>query len=80
MRMEQRRNAAGFESAAVVMKAPVLARIFTVLTLDRVFRVVPTLADAVGEDAADIHVEYAFCGDDGMAKVPDDYDRAQAMG
>jgi anti-anti-sigma factor len=80
MRMEQRRSAAGFDPAFVVMQAPVLLRIFTVLTLDRVFRVVPTLVAAVGVDAEGLHVEYAFCGDDGRAKVPVDYERAQATG
>src|SRR5215469_8224626 len=50
MRMEQRRDAAGFEAAYVVMQATVLARIFSVLTLDRVFRIVPTLAEAIDKD------------------------------
>jgi anti-anti-sigma factor len=80
MRMEQRRNAAGFETASVVMKTPVLIRIFTVLTLDRVFRVVPTVADAIGSDLESVQVEYAFCGDDGVAKVPQDYERVHAIG
>lgn len=76
MRMEQRRAAAGFEPGHVVMQAPVLIRIFSVLTLDRVVRVVPTLAEAIGSDVEGLHVEYAFCGDDGTAKVPVDYERS----
>lgn len=74
MRMEQRRSAAGFDAAHVVMQAPVLLRIFTVLTLDRVFRVVSTLDQAIDADLEGLHVEYAFCGDDGTAKVPVDFE------
>lgn len=80
MRMEQRRSSAGFDPAYVVMKAPILLRIFTVLTLDRVFCVVPTLADVVDVDSASLQVEYAFCGDDGTARVPVDYERYSATG
>lgn len=80
MRMEHRRSTAGFDAAHVVMQAPVLMRIFTVLTLDRVFRVVPTLDDAIGSGTHGLQVEYAFCGDDGTARVPVDYERASATG
>lgn len=76
LRMEQQRSAAGFEAAYVVMQAPVLARIFSVLTIDRVFRVVRTLAEAIDNDVEALQVEYAFCGDDGTAKVPVDYEHA----
>ena len=79
MRMEQRRSNSGFEPAYVVMKTPVLLRIFSVLTLDRVFRVVPTLAEAIDSDLKGLQVEYAFCGDDGAAKVPADYERFGTM-
>lgn len=80
MRMEQRRAAAGFETAFVVMQSPVLIRIFSVVTLDRVFRVVPALDQAIDSDIDGLHVEYAFCGDDGTARVPVDYERAAATG
>ena len=80
MRMEQRRINAGFESAFVVMHAPALQRIFAVLTLDRVFRVVPQLCDAVDGDVETVRVEHAFRCEDGVAKVPDDYERAEATG
>ncbi|HKE37635.1 MAG TPA: STAS domain-containing protein [Candidatus Baltobacteraceae bacterium] len=74
LRMEHVRHVAGFEAAAVVMQAPVLMRIFNVLTLDRVFRITPTLLEALGTDVEGVQVEYAFCGDNGTAKVPADYE------
>src|SRR5215469_9872474 len=60
LRMEQRRSAAGFEAGYVVTQAPMLMRIFSVLTLDRVFCVVPTLAEAIDNDVEGLQVEYAF--------------------
>lgn len=78
MRMEQRRADAGFQTAHIVTQAPVLIRIFSALTLDRVFRVVPTLDRAIDSDIEGLHVEYAFCGDDGTAKVPIDFERVAA--
>ncbi|HZY98719.1 MAG TPA: STAS domain-containing protein [Candidatus Baltobacteraceae bacterium] len=75
MRMEHRRHVAGFPAAHVVMKSPMMLRIFTVLTLDRVFRIVPTLDEALERDVEKVRVEYAFCGDNGTARVPVDYER-----
>ena len=78
MRMEYRRSNAKFEATHIVMQSPVLLRIFSVLTLDRVFRVVPTLSQAIDSGVEGLHVQYAFCGDDGAAKVPVDYERVSA--
>ena len=78
MRMEQRRGAAGFEATRIVMHAPVLLRIFTVLTLDRVFRVVPTMEAALDGYDGTVQVEYAFCGDDETARTPKDYERTDS--
>ena len=63
MRMEQRRVAAGFDRAFIAAQTPVLLRIFTVLSLDRVFRVVPSVEAAAQGDAETLSVEYAFSGE-----------------
>lgn len=81
MRMEQRRTAAGFERTTLVTQTPVLKRIFNILTIDRIFRVVPTLeAAAIKSDGEQLHVEYAFCGEDSSARRPNDYERVRAVG
>jgi anti-anti-sigma factor len=79
MRMEQRRGNAGFERTTIVTQTPVLMRIFAVLTLDRVFRIVPELDGAVPANPRDVNVEYAFCGECDTARVPQDYERSRAV-
>ncbi|MBV8153626.1 MAG: STAS domain-containing protein [Candidatus Eremiobacteraeota bacterium] len=76
MRMEQRRMVAGFGNTIIVTQTAVLLRIFNVLALDRIFRVVPSMNDVAGADEG-LHVEYAFCGEDASARVPQDYEKAR---
>jgi anti-anti-sigma factor len=74
MRMEQHRTAAGFEGTVIVTQVPELLRTFSVLTLDKIFRILPSMDAVAGGHPVMVLVEYAFCGEDGSSRRPQDYE------
>jgi anti-anti-sigma factor len=60
IRMRKLRAASGFERETIVFQHPPLKRLFDILDMGKVFRLVGTLDDAVEKNGAPVTVQYAF--------------------
>ena len=78
LRLNHRRAEANFERETIVVRTPLLRRLFAILQLDRVFNVVADLDDALGRRAEPAQIEYAFSGTDPTLPAPDDFEAVPA--
>jgi anti-anti-sigma factor len=60
IRIHQLRAASGLERETLVFQRPSLQKIFDILDIGKVFRLVGTLDEAVEKDGAPVKVQYAF--------------------
>ena len=73
IRMRNLRAATGFQRETIVFQHPALKRVFDILEMGKLFRLVGTLDEAVDKDGADVTVRYAFTSgttrDEGLREV-----------
>ena len=60
IRMRNFRAASGFERETIVFQHPQLKRVFDILDMGKVFRLVETLDEALERNGAPVTVQYAF--------------------
>lgn len=60
IRMRQVRAASGLERETLVFQRPSIQKVFDILSMGTVFRLVGTLDEAVEKDGAPVTVQYAF--------------------
>lgn len=60
IRMRQIRAASGLERETLVFQRPSIKKVFDILSMGTVFRLVGTLDEAVEKDGAPVTVQYAF--------------------
>jgi anti-anti-sigma factor len=60
IRMRNLRAASGFKRETIVFQHPQLKRVFDILQMGKLFRLVGTLDEAIDKDGADVIVRYAF--------------------
>lgn len=66
VKLHHARDAHGFGPETIVLRHPMLQRLFDILDLNTTFRIVRTLDDAIATDG-EMSVRYAFNGDAGEA-------------
>lgn len=70
LRLHQYRHASTFATETIVLRHPMLRRLFAVLGLQSTFRLVDTLDEAIGTNGEVTSIRYAFSGTTGLEEAP----------
>lgn len=78
VKLHQRRNEKHFDTEVIVLQHPMLRRLFDILALGNIFRVVGTLDEALANNGKTMSMRYAFSGGDGIDAAPLEYKASDA--
>lgn len=70
VRLHRRRHEEVLNPEVIVLRHPMVRRLFDILSLENIFRVVETLDEALAHNGKTMSVRYAFSGDDGLESCP----------
>jgi anti-anti-sigma factor len=69
VRMHNRRHAKGFDRETIILRQPIVRRLFDLLDMQNVFCVVDSMVTAVDRQDGAAMVRYAFRGSHGLAAI-----------